>query len=272
VLDLSFIFIVVLFYLVVILWAGTLGLQGLIYNEPAPALHWRAPVAGAALAAFVGAWCFLSYSMYSSELSANPNQAQLPLDTIFRFQPVRTRLVDKLWSVQDEKEIPFKKRDTGPHGVEYRDAKTNAPWKRSDPSGIVKAIIVEDENGQKMRFEPRLTREGNFVAPEAFPTYYEVGGRHYMDTLGRVSLFHRSLWFLNILFNIALFGVWFVCLWLVLNYQWPHALGLAVVLWVVMILIVMPMLFDRVRETASRRAVSSPRVELRWDARASRVA
>src|SRR5579862_6860772 len=55
-------FFVVLFALAVLLWTGALGLQGLIYSEPAAKLYWRGPAAGAALTALIGVWCMMTYS------------------------------------------------------------------------------------------------------------------------------------------------------------------------------------------------------------------
>jgi hypothetical protein len=267
VLGLIVIFAVVLFALAILLWAGTLGLQGLIYSEPATQLFWRAPAAGAVLTGLVGLWCLLSYRMYSEDLKTNPAQTELPLDTIFRFQPTQTTQVDKFWSLVGEQEILFRKFETGQATIgkmktgdarapEYKDEQ-GKPWSRSSTEGIVKAILVE-EGGQKLRFEPRLARDGTFP-PKAppFPGYYQVGGRRYMDTLGRVSQFQWGRWFLNMTFNLLHFGAWFVCLWLLLQYQWPHALGLAAALWAAMTLLALPLLFDHMRDVALERAAPS---------------
>lgn len=250
-LGLFVIFGVVIFALAVLLWAGTLGLQGLVYSEPADKLFWRGPAAGAALGVFVAGWCLLNYRMYADDLQSDPTQLQLPLDTVFRFQPTQTRAVDQFWSVKGEQETVFRKVGVGEHGIEYRDAQGN-PWSKADTEAIVKAIIVEDGN-QKLRFEPNLGRDGKFTTKEAFPGFRAVNGRQYMDSLGRVSSFRWGRFVMNIFFNALHFGLWFVVLWLVLRFQWPHALGLAVVCWVVMTLAVLPMLFDRTREVARPR-------------------
>ena len=55
----------------------------------------------------------------------------------------------------------------------------------------------------------------------------------------------RGLTFINLLLNAVFFGVWFACLWLLLRFQWPHALGLAVPLWATFVLIIVPMLITR---------------------------
>src|SRR5262249_18800386 len=72
--------------------------------------------------------------------------------------------------------------------------------------------------------------------------------------LGQVTLFYRGLWLLNIFFNLLHFAIWFVCLWLLLQYQWPHALGLAIVFWVVMTFLPLRMVLDRTKQIAQERA------------------
>ena len=62
--------------------------------------------------------------------------------------------------------------------------------------------------------------------------------------LGEVSQFHWDWLFLNLFFNLFFFVLWFAGLWLLLRYQWSHAFGLALVFWVAMTLIVVPMILD----------------------------
>jgi hypothetical protein len=255
VLGLVIVFCVVFFALAVVLWAGTLGFQGLIYNEPASGLHWRGPAAAALLTALFAVWCYLAFSNFDPR-----TETQLPFDTIFRFQPNKITQVDKLYAVKNGQETPFTKRNTGGKvgSVEFRDGQGN-PWRRSDTTGITEAIIIE-ENGQRARFVPKLARDGNFPpTAEAFPGYFEQGGRREMLQLGQVSLFRWGVWFLNIVLNVAHLALWFVCLWLLLRFQWTHALGLAVVAWVVVTLLLLPMLLDRTRDVAKERVNPTPR-------------
>jgi hypothetical protein len=255
-LGLVIVFCVVFFALSVILWAGTLGFQGLIYSEPASGLPWRGPAAAAVLTALFAVWCYLSFSNFDPR-----TETQLPFDTIFRFQPNKITQVDKLYAVKNGQETPFTKRNTGGKvgAAEFRDGQGN-PWRRSDTTGITEAIIVE-ENGQRVTFVPKLASDGKTFPPtaEAFPGYYEQGGRRVMVQLGQVSLFQWGVWFFNIVLNVAHFGLWFLCLWLVLRFQWPHALGLAVVAWAIVTLVLLPMLLDRTRDVAKERANPAPR-------------
>jgi hypothetical protein len=256
VLGLVIVFCVVFFALAVILWAGTLGFQGLIYNEPATGLPWRGPAAAAALTALFAVWCYLSFSNFDPRTE----EKQLSFDTIFRFQPDKIITVDKLYAVKNGQETLYTKRSTGGTvgSAEFRDTQGN-PWRRSDTTGITEAIIVE-ENGQRVRFVPKLARDGTFPpTAEAFPGYYEQGGRREMVQLGQVIQRRWGVLFLNIILNLAHLGLWFLCFWLLLRFQWTHALGLAAVAWVVATVVLLPMLFNRTRDVAKERANPAPR-------------
>jgi heme exporter protein D len=46
-----------------------------------------------------------------------------------------------------------------------------------------------------------------------------------------------------------------VCLWLLLQFQWSHAFGLAIVVWLVVTLTLLPIVLSKIEETAKQRAV-----------------
>jgi len=256
VVGLLVIFLVFLAALTVVLWVGTLGLQGLLYNDPVEAIAWRGPVSAAVVVVFVALWCWFDYQ------TADPLQPDLPVDTLFRFQPQRTVEVDKLWSVKVPQQYLVKKEGEAPetlveyrrHGAgDYRD-KANRPWQRADPSGVVHAIFIE-ENSQKVRFEADMNRDGTFANTSGpFPGYHEARGRRVMEQLGKVTVFRWQFFLPNILVNALHLGVWFAVLWLLLRFQWTHALGLAAGCWLVMTLVLLPMLLDRAQELAREKA------------------
>jgi hypothetical protein len=251
-LELALTLLVVFLLMTAVVWIVTRIGQALLYNDPVAGLLWRAPAVAAVLTGFVGFWCLLNYR------SADSTDSTLPLETVFRFQPTQVTEVDRFWSVRQGKEILFKRYDTGrPGGYEFRDA-GNSPWRKADTDYIMDAIVIE-EDGRRSRFEPKLNKQGQFVSQENFPPYYEVGGRRVMEQPGRVSVLHRGLWFLNIFLNLLHFGLWFVCFWLLLRFQWLHALSLTVVLWLVMTLVPLAMLFDKTLEAAKYKAVSGQR-------------
>src|SRR5262249_13966928 len=166
-------------------------------------------------------------------------------DTLFAFSTYDTKDLDKFWSVrQNERgveEIPYKRSRTSAGHTVYVDAAGN-PWKRS-ASGMMIAVEIE-ENGQRVRFNAPLTPDGkNFRFEqtrgiEQPMRYAEVGGGRYMDerSVGVVVQPRTGQLLGNLVLNFLHLVVWFVVLWLLLRFQWPHALGLAVCLWLAMAL------------------------------------
>jgi hypothetical protein len=231
--------------LTVLLWGGTVFLQGYYYTEASTDVFWQAPVAGAVLTLFFGLWCLLDYN------AEGVGPDNLPYDTIFRFSPDETKYkkpVPHLWAVRkNEKEpLKYKRRTVDQEKYDYcveRDGQPdrNSPWRGTG----VEAILIEDETqkGQKIRFDLVPTPEGGyrtFVDPEGWKIVEYPGGPTGEPTKSRTGLF-----FANLVLNLLHLGVWFGCLWLVLRFQWTHALGLAAVLWLVMTLTVLPMLLMR---------------------------
>jgi hypothetical protein len=67
----------------------------------------------------------------------------------------------------------------------------------------------------------------------------------------------RRAWLLgSFVLHVLLLIAWFLVLWLLLRFEWAHALGQALVLWGAMLLFVMPPLLNRAEEIARERAAS----------------
>jgi hypothetical protein len=241
-----------------LLWAGTAWLQGYIYNEPTQGLVWRAPAAGAAVMAFLAVWCLLNYRL------ADPAAEDLPFDTLWNFSPTETYPAKPwpyFWSVKNGKETEYtlRKSPGGTGGIQYVDSR-NEQWRRADSNGLVQAIIVPDGD-KKVRFELDLPPGGKFKEGE--PARYKEGeGQHRVLTendvlAGQMSRFRFGLFVANVVLNLLHLGVWFACLWLLLRFQWPHALGLAVVFWVVMMFVIFPPLLFQTKQAVKARAASA---------------
>lgn len=238
-LGLVLILVLMFVALTVILWGGGLSIQGNIYSEPAERLPKRAVAAAAVLTLFYAAWVFLDYK------AIDPGENVIPFDTIVRFSPTDTRVLTSFTSIKSGQETVYKREIVGIGEPQYVDG-NKRPWQRSDGSGLVEAIVYE-ENGQPVRLEPKLTADGNFLpASENFPGYFEPKGRRSMTTLGTVSSFRWGLFLGNILLNVFQFVLWFACLWLLLRFQWTHALFLTAILWAAMTWWIIPMLLGQV--------------------------
>ena len=246
--GLLFVFVVIFLASAVVLWGGTFVLQAYFYSNPTPELFWRAPLAAAVVTAFLGFWTFLDYRQPGG------------FNTLFEFRAREDQVFDKFWSVKNKQEIPYVSHKLGQGRIEYRDSQGKA-WARSDTEGLVEAIVVEDKDGHKTRFVAE-TKDGKFVARQGEPVRYrEEGGKRVMtDTyIGQLSVTRWSLVISNILLNLGHLIAWWLVLWLILRYQWSHALGLALALWA-MFMFLLPALFTKAEDVARARAVQTAQV------------
>jgi hypothetical protein len=256
VLNLVLLLFLLFFSLIVLLWVGTFFFQGYIYTQPSQHLYWQAPAAAAVLTFGFAVWCF------SIAFSSRASPQDIPIDTIFRFS-VREDMFDlpakKLWAYKvdrrkggDNKEevIEYDRVRDNQRTFHYVDTTSiHRPWRRQD----IVAIEIETPDGNKLRFEPAEVGTGEyprFVSKDGWSMpEFETGP----NGLPQRFQFWRLL--LNLFFNGAHLFVWFVVLWVLLRFQWPHALGLAAVLWVVATLILMPMMLSYAASVSeSRRA------------------
>jgi len=234
----------------VLLWAGTMFFQGYIYSEPVTGSIWRAPLAALILIAFTAFWCSLAYR--------NPGR----YNTLFQFSSHQDQNFDKFWSVKKGKEILYVAKHNAKGRMEYRDPQ-GKPWSRSDSEGVMEAIIVEDQNGDRIRFETEMTPDGKFKTIQGESIrYVETGGRHRVmteDYIGKLTEIRWGALFANIFLNFLHVLFWFACLWLLLQYQWSHALGLAIIIWLVATLTLLPMLFKKSEDLSAHRQATAQR-------------
>jgi len=247
VLSLFLAFVLVFLGIATFLCAGTLFFQGYIYSEPASGLYWRAAAAGAALALFLALWCFLDYrkpGCYNGTW----------------FEPTASdeEVFTKFWAVKGNREILYEARKDARGRIEYVDA-SSRPWSRSGADGVVEAIIVEDTDGHKIRFNAELSEDKKFTAARGEPVrYLEAGGRGRIMTdryIGKLPVSHWGTILVKIVLSLCHLALWFACLWLLLQFQWGHALGFAVVIWLALTLTLLPLIFTMTEQTAKQRAV-----------------
>src|SRR5262249_3522507 len=128
------------------------------------------------------------------------------------------------------------------------------PWEPQEKNEIqlFDTLVFSDKQGNEMTL--KLDPESNKPDPN------EKGRRkpiQYLDVKtnqvmtpedvrrGQVSVMSWGLLLVNLLLNILFLALWFACLWPLLRFQMSHALGLAVVLWLVLTLTIVPMLLEQ---------------------------
>jgi hypothetical protein len=216
-----------------LLFSGARLLQSSFYNDPVRDLYWRAPAAAALLTVFIGSWCLLEVN--------NPGQYA----AIHEFTPTDDRQFQELKAIirKDNKDqtVDYRLRSNERGQSEYRETK---PPYRPLPSHP-EAIIV-NENGAPVRFDPERDASGHFrIAEGQALRYTDAQGRIMSeDMVGRISIFHWTRFLSNMALNGIHLVLWFGALWLLLRFQWTHALGLAVPLWLGMTLLILPMLLQ----------------------------
>jgi hypothetical protein len=265
-LVLSLILLVMLVALSIFLWASALFLQGYFYSEPSSGLVWRAPAAGAAMTAFVALWCLLNYA------AGDPGSASLPFTTLDSFNPTVTLPKEphkSFKAVKKGKEVTYRQRKNERGKIEYlSDDGRNRPWSPTG-DGMTDAIIWV-ENDAPVKFVAQGDAKAGY-------RYVEEGGRRRVLTpedvsRGQVTVFRFGLFVGNVLLNLLHFAAWFACVWLLLRFQWHHALGFAVVMWLVMTFAVLPPVFtqtrEAVRQKGTRAAPAKAQAVGRLDAKA----
>jgi hypothetical protein len=234
----------------VVLAIGTMFFHSFFYTESSTSALWQAPIAAVVLTLFLSFWCWLNVR------DPRSTGAFVPYDTVFRFsnevrlaqEPVGEFVTVRKGGEQ-EKYQGFKIAQGAGHTVVqyYQIGKTGEKGKKWTDSGAEEIIIEHD--GKTYHFKPQKAGEGDF------PYYLSEEGWVMMqyDTgvTGLPRYFSFWLVLVNVFLNVLHLGLWFVCLWLVLRFQWSHALGLAFVIWLTMTLFVVQPLLTQAALTAT---------------------
>jgi hypothetical protein len=239
--NLCLLLLLVFVVVTVALAAWTAWLQSYIYSEACQGILWRAPAAGAAVAVFLALWVIL--------VARNPGR----LGTLTTFAATETQEFDELiLTDRDGKPLPNERyRKVGIPPLYRLDGKPKGAELPQHPDGL-----LARKNGQEYLFLPDRDAKGNFkMSDRTMFGVKQSGVLEYRDKksgqvmeegqLGRISTFYFGRFLANILLNGLHLAVWFAVLWLLLQFQWPHALGQAVILWAGTMLFVLPPLFNR---------------------------
>ena len=239
--SLVLIVLVVFAVLSLLLAAWTLFFQGYIYSEPVEAIYWRAPAAGAALTLFLCLWIALDYGTVEKPSDEGRYRP------LHEFSAHETERYDKLTILtQDRRKELYTRRG---------DNKYVNKNNRNPPDRPLE-IVAADADGQEHVFKPNTDDKGNFKPEDnGRLRYYEVDNRErYMEEgyWGQISIFHFGWLMMGLSLNFGFLLVWFLVLWLLLRFQWSHALGLAFVAWLIS-LFVLPMLLTQAEKVRKER-------------------
>jgi hypothetical protein len=219
--------------LAALLWGGGRLAQVALYEDPSPELYWRGPVAAAAVTVYLGLWCLLNYA------GSFPGQSPRTYDTLFTFateHPGET--VKEFWAVNENGVRTHYRRKllVGiPTRSEFRDDNNNL-W-TTTRARESRAILIKDKD-QEVVFNP---------LPDNERWVEESPGKRFMNdrAIGRIITPRTGRSLMSGILNLLHLVVWFLCLWLLMRFQWTHALLGAAVLWLVMTFAA-PTIFDKI--------------------------
>ncbi|NBO93923.1 MAG: hypothetical protein EBV06_16685 [Planctomycetia bacterium] len=239
--------VIVYVVLTLLLSAWTLWFSGYLYSEPTGQIEWRGPVAGVAVFGCVLLWVFLAYrspdtyrslwEFSSREVSTPFKELQVPNERgeTERFVYIKGLRQYHLDGKQNLKQIPSR------------------PTLMTVVEGDAKSVFKpeRDEKGKLL-----IRKNQSMFASQQEPLrYLDENGRVMLeDSLGQITTFKTSNFTANIFLNVLMLGGWFAALWPLLRFQWSHALGQALVFWLVMMMFVMPPLLNYVESVAKERA------------------
>jgi hypothetical protein len=242
--TLVLIFFALAFVFILLLWGGSMVLQGYLYQGPADKLPIRAAACGAVMALFLTLWCAID--------RATPGK----YETLFDFSPQEVTEIDAFESVMvsesgDEKRILFR-RKPGTAGATrdfYNDGDSKdekgKPWiKNTSERKTVAILAYEKDKSEPTRFNANLDEKGNFPRDLADLRFTDTNGRWITaDSLGHIYRSKLGTLFWNLLLNLLHLILWAVVLWLGMRFNFWHAVGLGLVMWLFMMIAVQPMLF-----------------------------
>jgi hypothetical protein len=275
VLTLVIILFVTLISLIVFLWAGTFFFQGYIYTEPSPGIFWQAPLAAVVLTVGYAIW------LLSIAFTPTASKTNIPINVLHKFTPNEDLLAkpaEKMWSikaprknaegVEKEGERTEYVRKTGFDGLvqtfQYKDDQ-GRKWQAKDVVAIEIEVPDPAKPDDKTRMRFNVTPSGVddyklYVGPDGW-TIREWTKDGQPSGLPERFRFIRLV--LNVFFNVAHLLGWFLVLCLVLRFQWLQALGFAIVMWLAMTLLVLPMMLFYAAEAAEARQVRTSQLIVR---------
>jgi len=210
--------------LIVIFWVGSLFIQGYFYEGPTADLYWRAPAAAGAVTVFLAFFCLLAKNYR--------------VDTLFNFVSGSEKPFDSFISVRNGKETRYVKDKFGGGFVDDQ----KKAWVRNNSEGVVDTIIVIEDD-KRVLFKVDPTSEGKPKGGAKVIQFLEEGGTGRIirdDEFGVITKPQPGRTFMMFVINIVHFVVWFLIIWLLLEFQWFHGFLLALPFWAATTLIVLP--------------------------------
>jgi hypothetical protein len=220
-------------------WGTTLFLQSSLYNAPTTKLPVRAAIAAFLVGGFLTFWTFVNTRAESKDRYG----------TFFEFNPTSSHDFAEFTAVRrdaNKKETPVPHKKVSGKFVEAQDTTKGFRMKSAD--FYVTAIEVKEKD-KAARFEADLDGEGRYKAGST-KVFREKDGKRFIEfgpsEVPTPIYAPSSGAFVGaLMLNLMLYVVLFVALWPVLRYTLGHAIAGAAGIGVFVMLLLMPLLFER---------------------------
>ena len=220
-------------------WGTALFLQSSLYNAPANKLPVRAAIAAFLVGGFLTFWTFVNTRAESKDRYG----------TFFEFNPTSSHAFEEFTAIRrdaNKKETSVQHKKVSGKFVEAGDP-TKA-FRMNSADFIVSAIDVK-EGEKATKFEAEFDAKGNY-AGGSNRVFREKDGRRYIE-FGQSNVPtpiyapSRGALFAALGLNLLLYAILFAVFWPVLRYTLGHAIGGAVPVGLFIMLLLMPLLFDK---------------------------
>jgi hypothetical protein len=240
--------------LAVLLWVGTAWLQGYIYSEPVSQLFWRAPVAALVLTLWLGFWSTREYR------SVSDDRVKGRYGALFEFTAIESKPFAEFWVKEGDRRIRYYKQrvpqGSRPARPEFLcELAPHRPWSGSES-------IILKENDQDVTYA--IVRDKKDQAKKSDGqglVYRNERGQTITEAMIRYGQIDSTRWSalgLYFMLNAGFLALWFASLWLLLRFQWSHALGLAAAFWLTAIIFVVPPLVEHIDRFAEGPKLVAP--------------
>jgi hypothetical protein len=241
VLDLLVVLIVFYVVLAIVLWLGSQSLQRFFYTEPSPGLLWRAALVSGLLTGFWWLWTLLN--IWSSTVIPIEGRVEIaygmPWDFSTRVDVVAEPVAQIVSKRRTSEPALYKLDKLSPREIRYKKQDGDEYW---DAAGV--EYVKFSHAGQDFHFVRVRMPEETYAA-----FVDEITGlvmREY--EIGRVGYSSPERLVIYILLNCAHLALWILCVWLGLRFEFVHALGVAVLLWAMSTMAVLPTLCAQAAE------------------------
>ncbi len=239
--------LVVVVALFVLFWALSVFFQAYLYNEPASNLPARAAIAALVVGGAIGLWTYANaHSDRKGKYGPLHDFDSTGNTDVYEFAAVRKYVNEKgpdgQW--KEDKTI-FRRPDGQKNGV-FTDEKSGKPFVLSTSNFITTGLEMKEPDGKVGKFDAVFTQKDVYTPDKRFD---EKGTKRHVDGDSPGAIFAPSTkaMIYAVLLNVLSYAAWFVAFWLVLRFAFPHAAGLAIVFGLLTMLVIAPLLFERVR-------------------------